>query len=213
MSITKSCRDINQLAPVAQTACNLFMSKCKEAGLNVLITETIRTQERQNYLYCQGRTVAQATAKGISKDFATKYCNPKANRVTWTLSSNHKTGMAWDICKNIKGQEYSDKSFFEKAGKIAKELGIEWGGTWTSPPDTPDTPHFQVDKNWKAPAGANSKEEYNVTKTKIELNGKEKEVDTINVDGFNYIKIRDLQDEKIIVDYNAEKKMPTMKVK
>lgn len=209
MSVTKSCRDINQLTPVAQTACNLFISKCKEAGLNVLITETLRTQERQNYLYCQGRTVAQAVAKGINKDFATKYCNPNANQVTWTLSSNHKTGMAWDICKNIKGQEYSDKSFFEKAGKIAKELGIEWGGTWKT---SPDTPHFQVDKNWKAPATVAPKGEYKVSKTNLELNGVIKEVDTINIDGFNYIKLRDLEDGIIKVGYNAEKKMPILKV-
>lgn len=208
MSVTKSCRDINQLTPVAQTACELFMSKCKEVGLNVLITETLRTQERQNYLYCQGRTVAQATAKGISEDFATKYCNPKANQVTWTLSSNHKTGMAWDVCKNVKGQEYSDKSFFEKAGKVAKELGIEWGGDWKEK----DTPHFQVDKNWKAPATVVPKGEHNVSKTKLELNGVIKEVDTINIDGFNYIKLRDLEDGIIKVGYNTEKKMPILKV-
>ena len=74
MSITTSCRDIKQLSANAQKACELFLEKCKQAGLNVLVTETKRTQERQNYLYCQGRTVSQCTAKGISKDFATKHC-------------------------------------------------------------------------------------------------------------------------------------------
>lgn len=203
-----SCRDINQLNPVAKQACELFLKKCKEAGLNVLVTETLRTQERQNYLYCQGRTVAQATAKGISKEFATKHCKPNANKVTWTLTSNHKTGMAWDICKNIKGQEYSDSSFFKKAGAIAKELGIEWGGTWK---ESPDTPHFQVDKNWKAPVEEKPKEVIKVTKTKIELNGKIKEVDAINVDGYNYIKLRDLEDGKIKIGYNSEKNLPIVK--
>lgn len=208
MSVTSSCRDINQLNKVAKTACELFVKRCKEAGLNVLITETVRTQERQNYLYCQGRTVNECVAKGISREFATKYCNPKAQQVTWTLSSNHKTGYAWDACKNKKGEEYSDKAFFKKMGAIAKELGIEWGGVWS----TPDTPHFQVTSSWKSPVTEKPKEEYKVVKTKIELNGKVKDVDTINVNGFNYIKLRDLEDSKIKVSYDDAKKLPIIGV-
>lgn len=210
MNVTSSCRDINQLNPIAKQACELFLKRCKDAGLNVLVTETIRTQDRQNYLYCQGRTVGECTAKGISKDFATQYCNPNARKVTWTLTSNHKSGMAWDICKNIRGQEYSDNGFFAKAGAIAKELGIEWGGTWKG---TPDTPHFQVDKNWKAPITEKPKEEYKVAKTKIELNGKVKEVDAINIDGYNYIKLRDLGDEHITIGYDATKNLPIVTAK
>ena len=147
MTITKANRNISDLQATGQVACKLFLEECKKQGLNVLVTETLRTQERQNYLYCQGRTVSECTKKGIPSDFAKKYCNPNANQVTWTLDSNHKNGLAWDICKNIKGQEYNDSSFFSKAGKIAKELGIEWGGTW----EESDTPHFQISKGWKKP--------------------------------------------------------------
>ena len=130
MSITETCRDISELTPVAQTACNLFMQKCKEQGLNVLITETYRSQERQNYLYEQGRT-------------------RPGNKVTWTRSSRHTSRRAWDICKNVKGQEYSDNNFFKKCGDIAKTLNITWGGAWS----TPDTPHFEVTENWQMPKG------------------------------------------------------------
>ena len=130
MSITETCRDISELTPVAQTACNLFIQKCKEQGLNVLITETYRSQARQDYLYEQGRT-------------------RPGNKVTWTRSSRHTSRRAWDICKNVKGQEYSDNNFFKKCGDIAKTLNITWGGTWS----TPDTPHFEVTENWKAPKG------------------------------------------------------------
>lgn len=133
MSVTTACRDIKQLNPVAQKACNLFMSECKKAGLNVLITETYRSQERQNYLYAQGRTRA-------------------GNIVTWTTKSNHTGRMAWDICKNVKGKEYSDAKFFEQCGAIAKKLGITWGGTWK----TPDRPHFEVTASWKAPVSTNT---------------------------------------------------------
>lgn len=208
MSVTTTDRNIDSLAANTQVACRLFMEKCKEEGLKVLITETRRTQDRQNYLYCQGRTVAQATAKGINKEFATKYCNPNAKQVTWTLTSNHRDGYAWDVCKNIKGQEYSDTAFFKKCGSIAKDLGITWGGTWS----TPDTPHFEISKSWTAPK-VETKEEYAVTKTKIVLNGIEKEVETINLNGTNFIKLRDIADNKIVVDYDNVKKVPVVKVK
>ena len=132
MSVTTTCRDIKELDPVAQKACNLFMTECKKAGLNVCITETYRSQARQDYLYAQGRTRS-------------------GNIVTWTKKSNHTGRMAWDICKNIRGQEYSDPKFFEQCGAIAKKLGITWGGTWK----TPDRPHFEVTKSWKIPVTTN----------------------------------------------------------
>lgn len=37
-----------------------------------------------------------------------------------------------------------------KVGAIAKKLGIEWGGTWTS---AIDRPHFEVTMNWLMPKG------------------------------------------------------------
>lgn len=132
MDITKTCRDISELTPAAQTACNLFLNKCKAKGLNVLVTETYRSQERQNYLYEQGRT-------------------RPGNVVTWTKNSRHTSRRAWDICKNVKGAEYSDSGFFKACGDIAKELGITWGGTWS----TPDTPHFEINTDWKEPKGEN----------------------------------------------------------
>ncbi len=127
-SLTNACRDISELTPTAQKACNLFLEKCKTSGLNVLITETYRSQERQNYLYEQGRT-------------------RPGNKVTWTKNSRHTSRRAWDICQNIKGKEYADSGFFKACGQIAKELGITWGGTWKQA----DTPHFEISTDWVLP--------------------------------------------------------------
>lgn len=146
MSVTTTCRDIKQLHPVAQEACNLFMAECKKAGLNVLITETYRSQARQNYLYEQGRT-------------------RPGNVVTWTKNSRHTGRMAWDICKNVKGKEYSDAKFFEQCGAIAKRLGITWGGTWK----TPDRPHFEVTSNWKAPKTTKVDQYKNTVKSRFDF--------------------------------------------
>ena len=123
---TTACRDISELAPNAQKAFKLFLEKCKENSLKVRITETYRSQKRQNWLYAQGRI-------------------RKGNVVTWTKNSRHTSRRAWDICKDVKGQEYSDSGFFKACGQIAKELNITWGGTWKQA----DTPHFEIDTDWK----------------------------------------------------------------
>lgn len=125
-NVLTTCRSIGELTPNAQKACNLFIEECKRQGLPVLITETYRSQARQDYLYEQGRTRA-------------------GNKVTWTKNSRHTSRRAWDICKNEKGKEYSDNLFFEKCGEIAKKLNIIWGGYWK----TPDMPHFEIPENWE----------------------------------------------------------------
>lgn len=160
---TKACRDISALSPVAQRACRAFLRECEKEGLPVLITETYRSQVRQDYLYAQGRTRAGKV-------------------VTWTRNSRHTGRMAWDICKNVKGQEYADATFFAKCGAIAKRLGITWGGTW----DTPDKPHFEVTKDWKEKG-----ESEVVEKDKIKIFGKEVTMKMIRKDGKVYPDIRE----------------------
>lgn len=119
-------RDIKELLPVAQMACNLFLAECEKQGLKVFITETYRSQQRQNELYAQGRS-------------------KPGSIVTWTLSSRHTSRLAWDIATS--GANLYDTSVLKKTGQIALKLGITWGGEWT----TPDMPHFEVSTNWQMP--------------------------------------------------------------
>lgn len=182
-NVTLTCRDINELLPVAQRACNLFLSECKKAGINIFITETYRSQARQNYLYEQGRS-------------------RPGNVITWTKSSRHTSRLAWDIACN--GSVLYDNAMLLKAGEIAKHLGITWGGNWSSP----DKPHFEVTSKWVEP-----KQEDKVEQIQIKLNGKVKIVDAINKDGFNYVKIRDIADDIIEVGYDEAKKLPYVEVK
>ena len=128
--VTRACRDLNKLSKNGKIACEMFLEECEKQGLKVLVTETYRSQARQSYLYEQGRTRPGQIVTQVKK------------------VGYHNTGNAWDICQNIKGKEYSDNSFFEKCGKIAKSLGIEWGGYWTG---FVDKPHFQISNNWTPP--------------------------------------------------------------
>lgn len=186
--VTVACRDLNQLSEKAKQACELFLKTCEESGLNVLVTETYRSQARQDYLYEQGRS-------------------RPGKVVTWTHSSRHTSRRAWDICKNVKGQEYSDANFFKQCGAIAKDLGITWGGTWTS---TPDTPHFEISEDWIAPK---QEDDEMIEKIKIQINGVVKEVNTICKDGNNYVKLQDLKDHYIDVTYDSVKKLPIVEAR
>lgn len=126
-------RDITELTPLAQRACRLFMAKCAEAGLDIFITETYRSQARQNELYEQGRT---------------RLWDEKGNPlkiVTWTKNSRHTSRRAWDIA--CKGKTLYDTKVLREAGQIGKSLGITWGGDW----ETPDMPHFEIGTDWKEP--------------------------------------------------------------
>ena len=116
-------RGIEHLHPELQPIARKFEADCKAAGLNVLITETFRTTAEQDALYAQGRT---------------KPGNIVTNCRGSDYQSPHQWGVAFDFCKNIRGQEYDDKDgFFKKCGEVAKKLGLFWGGDFKSFVDKP----------------------------------------------------------------------------
>ena len=113
--------DLQYLRADVRANCEMFLALCKEAGLNVKVTETVRDDEYQRYLAANG------------------YASKKATRPTF---HSVKAGLAFDICKNVKGHEYDDLSFFDRCGQIAKQVGFSWGGDWKS---FKDRPHIQWD--------------------------------------------------------------------
>ncbi len=152
MNIKETCRDLNELNPLVKVMLELALADIKNQGINPLVVETYRDQERQNYLYCQGRTVAQCMAKGVSKSFAEKYCDPKVKQVTWTRNSIHIQRKAVDVVpqrlvssKMVAIWNSQDKETREIINTMAK-YGFEPGANWTS---NPDSPHFQVNGSFK----------------------------------------------------------------
>ncbi len=148
MSVTTSNRSIDALLPVAQRACRLFLDECKKAGVNIFLTETHRSQARQNWLYAQGRTRFPGAI------------------VTWTLNSNHTTGLAWDVAVSPPKSLY-DVATLNRAGAIARKLNIKWGGDWIG---TIDRPHFQVPTNWTPPKGYETKPSEDIKNLQASLN-------------------------------------------
>ena len=67
------------------------------------MTETVRDDEYQRYLAANGYAAKSAT-------------RPTFHGV--------KAGLAFDICKNVKGHEYDDPSFFARCGQIGKQVFV-----------------------------------------------------------------------------------------
>ena len=120
--------ELKYLRADVRVNCEKFLALCKEAGLNVKITQTVRDDEYQRLLVAQGYAAKTAT-------------RPTFHSV--------KAGLAFDICKNVRGHEYDDPSFFACCGQIGKQVGFSWGGDWRS---FPDRPHFQWDnyRKWSS---------------------------------------------------------------
>lgn len=116
-------KNINDLRPDVAANCRIFLDLCKRSGYPVLITGTVRDDEFQMQCYKKGTG---------GKPPATFH--------------SVKAGLAFDICKNVKGQEFSDPTFWQGIGAIGKRMGFTWGGGW----DRVDKPHFQWDNHGKA---------------------------------------------------------------
>ncbi len=112
-------RDISLLRADVAANCRLFLNRCREAGWSVLITGTVRDEEFQLQCYKNGTSRSKV---------------PTFHSV--------QAGLAFDVCKNVRGQEYSDSAFWSGISVIGKEMGFTWGGDWKS---IVDMPHFQWD--------------------------------------------------------------------
>ena len=125
-------RDITKLHPELQEKWEQLVRKCKEQGLCIKYSECLRTKEEQDALYAKGRT---DKSSGI-------VTNARGS----SYSSQHQWGIAIDFYLDMDidgdGQKSDDafndsKKYFSKVGKIAKSIGLGWGGDWKSIVDTP----------------------------------------------------------------------------
>jgi len=126
-------RGIDKLHPELQLAVNKFLNECKKQGLDVIVTETLRTQAEQEALYAKGRTEPGKIVTNC-RGYQSPHC--------W--------GVAFDFCRNKKGWEYDNtEGFFDRVGAIAKtifddtEYDLFWGGDFRT---FVDKPHVEMIK-------------------------------------------------------------------
>jgi peptidoglycan L-alanyl-D-glutamate endopeptidase CwlK len=118
---------LNQIHPIVKEKALELIKVAKREGINILITQGLRTIEEQNQLYAKGRT---APGKKVT--------NAKGGY------SYHNYGLAFDFAiynKDGRTLNWNVDNEWMRVGELGESLGLEWGGRWTS---FKDYPHFQL---------------------------------------------------------------------
>lgn len=135
---TRSETNIATLKREVQPYARALFERAAKNGIQIQIVGGTRTYAEQDALYCQSRNIEYCTQKRLFKN-AARVTNAKGGY------SNHNFGIAFDI-GIFDGKNYlPESSKYDDVGKLGKELGLEWGGDWSS---FRDRPHFQLRPTW-----------------------------------------------------------------
>jgi peptidoglycan LD-endopeptidase CwlK len=113
----RNLNNLEKLAPNTKKAAMEWYNWCVTNGIDILIYETIRTEEQQR----------ENVRKGVSQ----------------TMQSYHLVGQALDFVPIVNGKadwNGYNRPEIQRAIAKAKQLGFEWGGDWKT---LVDKPHLQ----------------------------------------------------------------------
>lgn len=147
-------RKIDDLATPAKILALRFLADAKEAGIDVIVTCTLRDAEAQNALYAIGRTREELDAAGLA------HVEPARGRIVTNAKggdSYHQYGCAFDVVPLRHGKpvwgtsgdgidddpsddETDDLELWQRLGAIGEKCGLEWAGRWKR---FREFPHFQ----------------------------------------------------------------------
>lgn len=127
------CRELSACAPKFRLAVDRTLYAMRAEGFDPVVAETLRTRERQAFLYGFGRTYDDG--RGIVTKAATA-------ALSW-----HGYGLAADIISRASGWN-ARPAFWEALGLHALAHGLTWGGTWKAR----DLPHVQWGKCRQSPS-------------------------------------------------------------
>lgn len=132
---SKSTKHLVGLHPVVLAAATALIERCYAQGVNIVITQGLRTIAEQDALYAQGRTKPGnivTNAKG-----GTSYHN-FGLAIDFALLIPDGFSVSWNTTSDGDGDGTKDWS---EVVQEAKALGFEWGGDFVS---IKDAPHFQM---------------------------------------------------------------------
>lgn len=127
-------RDVKVLAPAVQRALARVLARMAEEGHKAIQFDTLRTAERQAFLFGFGRDYDDG--RGV------------VTKVEDHLASWHGYGLAVDVVEDDKDPWVASQAFWNDLGRIAREEGFDWGGDWPMK----DLPHLQWGKCRRSPS-------------------------------------------------------------
>jgi hypothetical protein len=134
-------RNIDDLSEPMERIARAFLLECRKEGLSVAVTSTLRTEDEQVALFSQGRGWLELVNL-LRRRAGLKPIDDSANKKTVTLcdgvnaKSRHQGGNAMDVVLLDKfGKPIWNVALavadYKKLGKIAKKLGLTYGGDFT----------------------------------------------------------------------------------
>lgn len=116
------------LAPQFRVAVERILADMKAAGWKCRVFESVRTNERQQYLYGFGRDYDDGRGP--------------VTKARTALGGWHFYGLAVDIVEDDATPWVAPQAFWQALGRAAERHGCKWGGRW----ETVDLPHVQFGK-------------------------------------------------------------------
>lgn len=124
----RSEKSIATLLAEVQPIARALVQKAAASGIEIKVISALRTYAEQDALYARGRTAP-----------GSKVTNARGGY------SNHNFGIAFDIGVFSGAKYLPDSPKYKAVGVLGVDLGLEWGGNWTS---IIDQPHFQLRPSW-----------------------------------------------------------------
>ncbi|ESU71115.1 peptidase [Geobacillus thermopakistaniensis] len=123
--LEKAEKKLQGVHPLVAAKARQLIEQAYKEGINVIITQGLRTIEEQNELYAQGRTKPGKIVTNAKGGY-----------------SYHNFGLAFDFALlNPDGSvSWNVDDKWKRVAQIGKSLDLEWGGDWK---DFKDYPHFQ----------------------------------------------------------------------
>jgi len=146
---------IDSLHPVVRRQALLLQSETKRRfGINIKFTQALRTELVQYALWCKGRLPlpdVNSAMKIAGLGFISESENKIVTKAKSAATSFHGYGLAFDIVivlangrtitYDLDADTNSDGiTDWDQIGELGEELGLEWGGNFSS---ISDKPHFQ----------------------------------------------------------------------
>ncbi len=120
--------NIATLLPVVRPMARALVQKAASVGVQIKIIGGSRTFAEQDALFAKGRSKPGPIVTNAKGGF-----------------SNHNFGIAFDVGVFAGNRYLGESPKYKAVGVLGVDLGLEWGGNWTS---FVDQPHFQLRPAW-----------------------------------------------------------------
>lgn len=138
-------RRLEDLVPELAEKAKQFRDLASKEGINIIFTCTYRSDEEQAALYAQGRKSVQEVNELRKKVNLPPITEKENVIVTYAKEgqSKHNVRQAFDVAIVEAGKLIWDTKhpYWQKLGKIGKNLGLNWAGDWKK---FKEYPHFEI---------------------------------------------------------------------